>query len=182
MRQGRVEEMSGSRSNDSDPALGTAGNPFRGMPDSGGLLLFADSDIESLVGRKFESRWFQIDTDAHQQFIRSSFLESTYAALSPDSVVEGFYLLSLLDPLAGGLFRHRDKHESALNYGLDRVRFISPVYPKDALRLQCEFARAESRPTGWLVTIRCTLELDGKERPAMVADWLLLFPRSVDQA
>jgi len=152
------------------------------MPDSGGPLLFADSDIEGLVGRRFESRWFQIDADAPQQFIRSSFLESIYPGLSADSVVEGFYLLSLLDPLACGLFRHRERHESALNYGLDRVRFISPVYTKDTLRLQCELARAESRPSGWLVMVRCTLELAGKERPAMVADWLLLFPRSVDQA
>jgi len=148
------------------------------MPDAANHVVLLDSDIESFVGRKFVSQWFQVDPDARFQFERSSFLESVYTTLSPESAIEGFYLLSLLDPLTCGLFRHRDLHEAVLNYGLDRVRFISPVYAADVLRLECEIARVQNRPTGWLVTTRCTLELAAKERPAMVADWLLLFPKS----
>lgn len=69
----------------------------------------------------------------------------------------------------------------ALNYGFDRIRFVSPVPAGARVRAHLELQDARTRDDGaTVVTLRVTLELEGAERPAMVAEWLgLIQPRTV---
>jgi acyl dehydratase len=90
------------------------------------------------------------------------------------TVAHGFLTLALLTQLGsqGGMLRIRDAH-AVINYGLDTVRFVQPV-PVGA-RIRARFVLesvADKGPDRVLLTHRCTVEIEGSERPAMVAQWL----------
>ena len=88
-------------------------------------------------------------------------------------LVSGFLLLSLLVHFhkkhgvspAEGLY--------ALNYGTDRVRFLTPVMAGQRVRCRARLRSLETRGDGsWRVATENTLELEGSQRPAMGADWI----------
>jgi acyl dehydratase len=64
----------------------------------------------------------------------------------------------------------------AVNYGLDRVRFLHPVRPGDRIRSRAVLKKTEKR--GFrrvLVTVENTLEIEGVDKPALVAEVLALI-------
>lgn len=92
------------------------------------------------------------------------------------TVAHGFLTLALLTQLGsqGGMLRIRDAR-AVINYGLDAVRFVQPVPVGARIRarfvLQSVICKAPDRV---LLTHQCTVEIDGNERPALVAQWLSL--------
>lgn len=96
----------------------------------------------------------------------------------PANIVEGFHTLSLLAAMTE-LARPFDPATTyAYNYGLDRVRWVSPVTIDDELHSTFHCTSAEPKGDGWVVRWNCTVTVVGAERPAMVADWLVLvLPR-----
>jgi acyl dehydratase len=68
----------------------------------------------------------------------------------------------------------------ALNYGVDRVRFLTPVMAGQRVRCRAVLTALEPRADrSWRCTTTNTLEVAGAQRPAMVADWITYFaPRS----
>jgi acyl dehydratase len=62
----------------------------------------------------------------------------------------------------------------SLNYGSDRVRYITPVQVGERIRLHVVLKDVEARPDGALMTRRCTLEVEGRSKPAMIAEVLTL--------
>ena len=93
-----------------------------------------------------------------------------------DNLVDGLLLLSLLPHFTWSLWPFGDKGTWALNYGYDRVRFVTPAYVGDEIRMSLRVLEASERDPGRvLVKTRNTIELKGQERPAVVADSLLLF-------
>ena len=60
-----------------------------------------------------------------------------------------------------------------LNYGLNRVRFTSPVPAGSRVRLVQTLREVAPKGTGTLLTIDCMMELEGAERPACVAEQLV---------
>jgi acyl dehydratase len=67
----------------------------------------------------------------------------------------------------------------AFNYGLDRVRFVSPVMIGDLVHSAFEVLEVVPKGIGWLVLRRGTLTVEGGDRPAVVADWwLYVLPRT----
>lgn len=94
------------------------------------------------------------------------------------TIAFGFWTLSLLTYfLRDALGREYPvgvRH--GFNYGLDRVRFVSPVPVGSRIRNRMEIADVDDRGNGrFLVTTRNVVEVGGQERPAMVADWLLML-------
>jgi acyl dehydratase len=72
--------------------------------------------------------------------------------------------------------------EYAFNYGLDRVRWISPV--KVGTRIRNRMILKAVTPKGhgrFLVTVMTTVEIENEDRPAMVAQWLGLLQASAGQ-
>ncbi len=91
-------------------------------------------------------------------------------------LVDGFLLVSMMLGFHGSLWPFRDEGTWALNYGLDRVRFVSPVYLGDRVRLVSHIAEVRERGPGRvLVSTRNRMEIEGRQDPAMVADWLALY-------
>lgn len=104
------------------------------------------------------------------------------AAHSPygTTVAHGFQLLSLLTAFLAEVrpWASQDAADGqgvrvSVNYGFDRVRFIAPV-PVGA-RVRGVFADLGTEPAGpgrTLARLRCTIEIEGQDRPAVIADWL----------
>lgn len=91
-------------------------------------------------------------------------------------LVDGFLLNSLLAGFHWSVWPFGDEGTWALNYGTDRVRFITPVYVGDRLRMRTRIEAVTERGVGrLLVRTSNRIEVDSKDEPAMVADWLMLY-------
>jgi acyl dehydratase len=94
----------------------------------------------------------------------------------PDVLAHGFLLLSL----AAGV-RPVDEPQVedlalVLNYGIDRLRFVSPVFAGQRVRYLVQITGAEPRADGRMLLNReLTLEVAGREQPALVASVLALY-------
>ena len=94
----------------------------------------------------------------------------------PGTVAHGFLLLSL----AAG-HRQRDFPKVTdvalmLNYGIDKLRFINPVFAGQRVRYQTRVLAAEPRGEGRvLLRQQATLQIEGQEKPALVAELLALY-------
>jgi len=112
-------------------------------------------------------------TDDHQ-FIH---VDIVRAASGPTggTIAHGFLTLSLLGNMIQQVLR--DVPSSAqLNYGFDNIRFLSPV--RSGRRVRGVFRLADSkekRPGEFLQTFDVTIEIDGEDRPALVAQWILMI-------
>ncbi|RMN89919.1 MaoC-like acyl dehydratase [Pseudomonas cannabina] len=63
----------------------------------------------------------------------------------------------------------------AVNYGMDSVRFVQPVLVNSRVRLKVQLTDAtEKKPGQWLLKATATLEIEGQEKPAFVAEPLTL--------
>jgi acyl dehydratase len=97
------------------------------------------------------------------------------------TIAFGFLTIALLTHLlhlAVGTAPSRDATGEGhyLNYGFDRLRLVAPV-PVGA-RIRGRFvkqAQHEDEKGRWLTTFGCTIEIEGSDRPALVADWLSIW-------
>jgi acyl dehydratase len=91
-------------------------------------------------------------------------------------VAHGFLTLSLLPHLTAGAGPEVDGLRMVINYGSDRVRFLEPVRVGDRVRArQTILEAAMRRPGQWLVKTRATVDIEGREKPALIADLLTLY-------
>jgi acyl dehydratase len=88
------------------------------------------------------------------------------------TIAHGFLSLSLLAPVGQQLLRVTDAAMS-INYGLDRVRFPAPLRVGARWRGTGEIVETNELPRGLQVKLRHTLEVEGSEKPAVVADQLV---------
>ncbi len=91
------------------------------------------------------------------------------------TIAHGLLTLSLLPAMRSELGLVPEGVARAINYGYDRIRFLAPVPPASRLRTHTVLTAAEPKADGWLVTTRNTVEIEGEEKPALVADALTLF-------
>lgn len=146
--------------------------------DPSGLHDLSLEEIAGLAGQRYVGPWFVLDDGDREAFERTTWLDMVYPEPpSPefgDDVVEGFFTLGLLDALWNQVMRFDRTTTYTMNYGLDRVRFVSRVRTGQRLRLELEVAEVSPKSGGLLVRLACAIAVDGQERPGMVADWLLI--------
>ncbi|MFC8682142.1 MaoC family dehydratase [Microbacterium ureisolvens] len=138
--------------------------------------------LTEAIGRTAVGDWFAIDQDRIQAFADTTedwqwiHLDSGRAASGPfgTTIAHGYLTLSLLPRLTQGLLSV-DGAAMVVNYGLDKVRFLQPVTVDSRVRAVTEVASAEPTPQGYRVGLRTTVELEGSERPALVAETVALF-------
>jgi acyl dehydratase len=88
------------------------------------------------------------------------------------TIAHGYLTLSLLPRLAPTLMAITGR-KRGINYGSNKVRFISPVPAGARIRLRQRLVNAEATPDGGVrITSEMTMELEGSDRPAMVAETL----------
>jgi len=95
-------------------------------------------------------------------------------------IAHGFLTLSLLtrflhDITANAMAGDTRHAGFPLNYGFDRVRFVSPVPVDSRIRGRVVLTEAESRETGELFRFAVMVEIEGSSKPALVAEWLSLW-------
>ena len=92
-------------------------------------------------------------------------------------IAHGFLTLSLIIPFWGELFDVADV-TTKVNYGLDRVRFTSPVKVGSRVRAAMTLADVqEVKGDGLHLVVEATFEIEGEDRPAVVATFLARFYR-----
>jgi acyl dehydratase len=87
------------------------------------------------------------------------------------TIAHGFLTLSLLPVLVWQVYRV-DGVTMGINYGLNKVRFTSPVPVGSKVRGSIELVEVSDVAGGVQLTNKVTVELEGSERPALVAEWL----------
>jgi acyl dehydratase len=144
------------------------------------------STLDRLVGRKFApGDWIEVDQQRIDRFADCTG-DHQFIHVDPERVARetpfrgtlahGFLLLSL----AAG-HRQRDfppvsDAALVLNYGLDRLRFTSPVFAGSRVRYHSRVVAAEPRGPGrTLLRQEAHLEVEGQEQPALVAELLALY-------
>jgi acyl dehydratase len=88
------------------------------------------------------------------------------------TVAHGYLTLALVAPVLGRLVTVTDVR-TGVNYGLDRVRFPAPLRVGARWRGGAEVLEVTEIPGGAQLKVRVTIEVEGSERPAMVADALV---------
>jgi acyl dehydratase len=101
------------------------------------------------------------------------------AAESPfkTTIAHGFLTLSLMSTLIRDAIEFAGLR-MAINYGLDRVRFVAPVAAGSRIRARIVCGAVEDAGGALQVTWAVTVEREGESKPACVADWLVrYYPR-----
>lgn len=145
-------------------------------------------EIRSWIGTEVGvSDWLTIDQDRIDAFAEATddrqfiHVDADAAARTPfgGTVAHGFLSLSMLSRMGAEAMLLPDGVKMAVNYGLDRVRFIAPV--RSGKRIRGRFVLDsidEKAPGQLLVRHSVTVEIEGVDKPALTAQWLgLLFVR-----
>ena len=85
------------------------------------------------------------------------------------TIAHGYLTLSLLPLLAGDIFTVNGP-KLVINYGLNKVRFPSPVKVGSRIRANAEIVSIDDSPAGVTMAVRSTVQIDGVEKPACVAE------------
>ncbi len=85
------------------------------------------------------------------------------------TIAHGFLTLSLLPRLSSGVYTIRQRSRS-LNYGSNKVRFTSPVPAGARIRIHLTLKASEPVDSGRRLITEATLEIEGQQRPALVAE------------
>ena len=92
------------------------------------------------------------------------------------TIAHGFLTLSLIAPTAFELLVARVEAKSVVNYGLEKVRFISPVRSGKRVRNHIKLTSVENRGASrYLVSTENTVEIEGETKPALTATTLAIF-------
>ncbi|MGH7018883.1 MAG: MaoC family dehydratase [Brevundimonas sp.] len=143
------------------------------------------SDLPSLVGQEIGlSRWITVDQariDAFasitedEQFIH---VDPERARATPfgGTIAHGFLTLSLASAMAEAV-EPLDGVVMGVNYGFDKLRFLAPVPAGSNIRgrfklMSAEDKGAQSGVTRWLLKHELTVEIEGADKPALIAEWL----------
>jgi len=141
--------------------------------------------IRSRIGEEVGvSGWIAIDqaridafADATEdrQFIH---VDPAAAAHGPfgGTIAHGFLSLSLLSRMGAEAMLVPEGMKIAINYGLDRVRFLAPVRSGSRVRGRFSLDSVEEKAPGqWLLRHNVSVEIEDEEKPALAALWLTLI-------
>jgi len=139
----------------------------------------------ALVGSSVgSSDWLLVDQDRINEFAKVTedrqfiHLDAERARTeSPfgGAIAHGFLTLSLLSHLGSQVFPIIKDKALTINYGLNKVRFLNPVKSGGRVRLHAKLISAvEKQPGRFMCELHSTVEIEGEETPALVAEQLLM--------
>lgn len=144
------------------------------------------SDLSGLIGQEIGvSRWIPVDqaridafadiTEDHQ-FIH---IDPERARQTPlgGTIAHGFLTLSLCSAMSYDALEPLEGFVMGFNYGFDRLRFIAPVRAGANIRgrfklLSADDKGADADGRRWLLKYEMTVEIEGSDKPALIAEWL----------
>ncbi|WP_423456718.1 MaoC family dehydratase [Ottowia sp. VDI28] len=148
------------------------------------LILQTPADFLGYVGQRLgSSDWFTIEQrhiDGFAEVTGDDFwihVDTERAAREMPqgkTIAHGLFVLALVPRLQREIFRV-ERRGKGLNYGSDRVRYTAPVPVGSRVRLHQTLQAAERLGQGTRITTLCEFEIEGQQRPAVVAQFILLM-------
>jgi acyl dehydratase len=140
------------------------------------------SELTALVGHELGiSPWFLIDQERVDRFAEVT-LDDQFLHVDPEraratpfggTIAHGFLTLALLTPLCLPFIPELANRALVVNYGFDKVRFVSPVRVGKRIRGVAKLGAVEERkPGNVMIRVDVTVEIEGEDKPALVAEWL----------
>lgn len=143
------------------------------------------SELAGLIGTEFEpSDWLEITQERVDQFADATndhqfiHVDAEAAAKTPfgGTIAHGFLTLSLISYFSYESGFEVEGAVMGLNYGSDRVRYLAPVPVGGRVRARTKLLEvSEKKPGQWLLKTEVTIEIEGNETPALVAEILGLY-------
>ena len=148
------------------------------------LQIVPKEELMEMVGSEFgPTEWFLVDQDRINQFADAT-LDHQFIHVNEDlakqtpfggTIAHGFLSLSLLPHLVTDLSVMPENTMMALNYGMDRLRFLEPVKSGSEVRARVKLLEVtEKSPGRLLIKNEVTLEIKGEDKPALVAETLTM--------
>jgi len=141
-------------------------------------------ELSCLIGTEIGvSEWVDVPQDRinafadcteDHQFIH---IDEAKAKMTPfgGTIAHGFLTLSLLSKFSEGAGLVLEGIKMGVNYGFEKVRFIAPVPSGSKTRGRFVLKDSvEKKPGQFLLTYEVTVEIEGAEKPALIADWLAM--------
>ena len=116
--------------------------------------------IDRFADLTHDHQWIHVDVERAKR-------ESRFGT----TVAHGFLTLSLLSQLMHQAVELRGDFKMLINYGFNRLRFVSPVAANSRIRARFAVKSVTENEVIWLTTV----EVEGAEKPAIVAEWLERF-------
>src|SRR5689334_13178505 len=142
-------------------------------------------EIRARVGQETGvSSWLSVDQHRIDAFAEATedrqFIHTDPAAAAQTpfggTIAHGFLTLSLLSRMAAEAMLVPEHLKMAVNYGLDRVRFLAPVRSGKRVRGRFTLDSVEEKaPVQWLLRHTVTVEIEGEDKAALTAVWLGLM-------
>lgn len=129
------------------------------------------------------SDWFLVDQDRIQRFADLTedwvFLhtdpERAREAGFEGTIAHGFLTISLIATLVPTALPRMKGVTVGFNYGFNRLRLLAPVPSGKRIRGRFKLTDCTERSPGeWLLTFDVTIEVEGQDKPALIAEWLIL--------
>ena len=139
-------------------------------------------DLPSLVGQEVGlSRWITVDQARIDAFARIT-EDEQFIHVDPErakatpfggTIAHGFLTLSLASTMSYDAVAPLDGMVMGVNYGFDKLRFLAPVPAGSKVRGRFKLLSAEDKGGGrWLLKHELTVEIEGADKPALIAEWL----------
>jgi acyl dehydratase len=147
-------------------------------------VLEEPADLLKLVGQRIgTTEWMKVTQQQVDQFAEATgdhqwiHTDPERAAKGPfkGTIAHGYLTLSLTPVVISRVLEIREL-TAALNYGLNKVRFPCPVRVGAQIRAAVTVMSAQQKTSGVESVFTLTYEIDGEDRPACVADVIVLYP------
>ena len=139
-------------------------------------------EVAEAVGQDLgASDWVTIDQDRVNRFADVTedhqfiHVDPERAKLTPfgGTIAHGFLTLSLMSAMSYDAVGALEGVTMGVNYGFDKLRFIAPVPVGSKVRGRFKLLSAEDKGGGrWLIKHEVTVEIEGADKPALIAEWL----------
>jgi acyl dehydratase len=126
-------------------------------------LLVTQDRIDAFANATDDHQWIHVDAERAKR-------ETSFGT----TIAHGFLTLSLLSPLMRDAIKV-DGLRMTINYGSNRVRFVSPVPSGSRIRARIVLGKVDDLGDSTQATWNVTIERDGSNKPAVVAEWIVRY-------
>lgn len=148
------------------------------------MKLHTAGEIKAKIGQEIGvSDWIVIDQDRINQFADVT-EDHQFIHVNPEmakqtpfggTIAHGFLVLSMLAKMGMAADFAMKGVAMGVNYGFEKIRMVAPVHAGKRIRGRFVLKNMEERSPGqWLATLSVTVEIEGSDKPAIIADWLSL--------
>ncbi|MDA7797248.1 MaoC family dehydratase [Gammaproteobacteria bacterium] len=148
------------------------------------LTIVKPENIAEYIGKDLgTTEWFTVDQDRINKFAEAT-EDHQFIHVDPEqaipifgsTIAHGFLSLALTAGIGQDIALVVEGAKMGLNYGLDKVRFLSPVPVNSRIRMSSVVMDiTEKNPGQFLVKSSVTMEIEGVEKPAFIAETLSMW-------